>query len=393
VPPRPVRLRDLMGSGISGRGSLVVGGPHLASHELEPALRVSVIVPVCNGGSDFVRCLQALGASTVTFPWELIVVDDGSSDASAEHARAAGARVLTTPRPRCGPAVARNIGATAARGDYLLFIDADVVVTPATVSAVAAEFDGDPTLAALFGSYDRQPSAPNFVSQYKNLFHHYVHQSSSPGVTTFWAGCGAVRAAVFRKVGGFDGGLYGRPSIEDIELGYRMTWAGHTVRLCHGIQVTHLKRWTAGSLLRTDVRDRGIPWVRLLLSERVFAMDLNLEIANRVSVALIYLLWASLLATVLWPPVAVGAVLMAIALLVINLPLYAFFRRERGLLFALAVIPWHWLYYTYNGVCCVVGLVLYLRARSAEAAPSPRADLSPAPAPVHVADGPFLAED
>lgn len=369
---------------------MVVGEPHLARHAPGTAPRVSVIVPVRNGGDDLVRCLEALGASTGGASWELIVVDDGSSDASAAHARAAGARVLATHRPRSGPAIARNIGATAARGEILLFVDADVVVTPETVSDVAAAFDGDPTVAALFGSYDRRPAAPNFVSQYKNLFHHYVHQSSPPGVTTFWAGCGAVRAAAFREVGGFDGGLYGRPSIEDIDLGYRLTRAGYAVRLCHHIQVTHLKRWTAGSLLRTDVRDRGIPWVRLLLRERVFAMDLNLEIANRVSVVGIFLLWAALIATWFWPPVAGVALLLAAGLLAINLPLYAFFRRERGLLFALAAIPWHWLYYTYNGVCCVVGLVLYLREPSAEATSVSRAAV---PAPASVADRPLLAED
>ncbi len=370
---------------------MVVGEPHLARDAPELTLRVSVIVPVFNGGSDFVRCLQALVASTADFPWELIVVDDGSSDASVEHARAAGARILTTHQPRSGPAVARNIGATIAGGEMLLFIDADVVVTPATIADVAAEFDRDPKLDALFGSYDTRPAAPNFISQYKNLFHHHVHQTSPPGVTTFWAGCGAIRTAVFREVGGFDSSLYGRPSIEDIELGYRVTRAGYTVRLCHHIQVTHLKRWTARSLVRTDIRDRGIPWVRLLLRERVFAMDLNLETANRVSVVGIYLLWAALIAIPFWPPVAVVALLLAVALFVVNLPLYAFFRRERGVLFALATIPWHWLYYTYNGVCCAIGLALFLRERSAEAAPGSRVE--PVPAVAHAGDGSLLAED
>jgi len=246
----------------------------------------------------------------------------------------------------------------------------------------------------LFGSYDRRPAAPNFVSQYKNLFHHYVHQSSPPEVTTFWAGCGAIRAAVFREVGGFDGSLYGRPSIEDIELGYRLTRAGYAVRLCHHIQVTHLKRWTAGSLLRTDVRDRSIPWMRLLLSERVFALDLNLQTANRVSVVGIYLLWAALIAIGFWPPMAGVALLLSVSLLIINLPVYAFFRRERGVFFALAAIPWHWLYYTYNGVCCVVGFMLFLRAWSAEAnRATPSSRVEPAPAPAPIADRPFFAQD
>lgn len=369
---------------------MVVGEPQLAGCAADLAPRVSVIVPVFNGGSDFVRCLQALQASpAVPGPtWELIVVDDGSTDASPANARAAGARVLATRRPRSGPASARNIGAASARGEVLLFVDADVLVTPSTIADVAEAFAAAPEPAALFGSYDRRPTAPNFVSQFKNLFHHYIHQSSPAGVTTFWAGCGAIRAAVFRELGGFDS-HYGRPSIEDIELGYRLTRAGYAVRLCHHIQVTHLKRWTAGSLLRTDIRDRGIPWVQLLLRERVFAMDLNLQTGNRVSVVGIYLLWAALIAMGFWPPAAGIALLLAVVLLGLNLPLYAFFTRERGVLFALAALPWHWLYYTYNGVCCVVGLAFFLRARAAGATPAPRVDSAPA----HVADHTFVADD
>jgi glycosyltransferase involved in cell wall biosynthesis len=323
---------------------------------------VSVIVPVLDGGDNFVRCLAALTASLPSPAWELIVVDDGSSDGSVERARAAGARVLQTPHPRSGPGVARNLGATVARGEVVLFLDADVLVRPETIAQVAAIFRNEPALAALFGSYDTQPAAPNFLSQYKNLFHHYVHQTSSAEATTFWAGCGAIRRSVFRELGGFDPD-YGRPSIEDIELGYRLTRAGYCVRLCHDIQVTHLKRWTARSLLQTDIRDRGIPWMELMLRGRVFTSDLNLNQSNRLSVVCAGLLGVALLAAVLWPVTLLAALMVATILLAVNLPVYRFFHRERGFLFTLAVIPWHWLYYTYSGLCIFLGIWAHLRSR------------------------------
>jgi hypothetical protein len=234
-------------------------------------------------------------------------------------------------------------------------------VTPQTISQVVAVFRREPTLTALFGSYDAQPAAPNFLSQYKNLFHHYVHQTSFVEATTFWAGCGAIRRTVFFELGGFDP-AYGRPSIEDIELGYRLTQAGHSVRLCHDIQVTHLKRWTARSLVLTDIRDRGIPWTQLMLRGRVFTNDLNLNMANRLSVACACLLWVALLAAPLWPVTFVGALLLATILLRLNQELFHFFYEERGFRFALTAIPWVWLYYTYSGLCVVLGVWAYLRA-------------------------------
>jgi len=83
-----------------------------------------------------------------------------------------------------------------------------------------------------------------------------------------WAGCGAVRRAAFVEVGGFQEG-YLRPSIEDIELGYRLSESGGRIRLAAEVQVRHLKRWTLASIVRTDVWRRGVPWTELLLERPV----------------------------------------------------------------------------------------------------------------------------
>src|SRR5687767_9347944 len=133
---------------------------------------VSVIVPVYNGGKFLPSCLDALFASDYS-QFEVIVVDDGSTDESAEISRTKGAQVLSTPRRQSGPAAARNIAAEKARGDILLFIDADVVVKGDTIAKVAASFERDPEISALFGSYDDAPGEKNFLSQYKNLQHHF----------------------------------------------------------------------------------------------------------------------------------------------------------------------------------------------------------------------------
>ncbi len=80
-----------------------------------------------------------------------------------------------------GPARARNLGASQARGEILLFVDADVTIPPGAIGQVVKVFKREPGIAALFGSYDDEPAESNFLSQYRNLLHHYVHQQGRGG--------------------------------------------------------------------------------------------------------------------------------------------------------------------------------------------------------------------
>src|SRR5262245_42785385 len=137
-----------------------------------PAL--AVVIPVYNGGRDFERCLRRLCDSRGP-AFELIVVNDGSTDGSAALAASFGARVIAHDRPR-GPAFARNAGAEAAGADLVFFLDADVALHPEALARAAARFDADPGLTALFGSYDDRPPAPGLVSRFRNLLHHFTHQ-------------------------------------------------------------------------------------------------------------------------------------------------------------------------------------------------------------------------
>lgn len=320
----------------------------------------SVIIPVYNGGVAFVHCLDALKHSQFQ-NWELIVVDDGSTDDSARIAASQGAKVVQSLRQ--GPAGARNLGATVASGQYLCFIDADCEVHAETLLRLAEKLLSSKS-DAVFGSYDDAPKAKNSVAQFKNLMHHYVHQTASDDCSTFWSGCGAIRRDLFLHVGGFDAQRYPRPSIEDIELGYRLRQVGGTIALAKQAQVKHHKAWTLGSLMKTDVCDRGIPWTQLLLSQKAgLVNDLNLKITSRISVALSFLLF--LLATIALFQVEtiVGMGIVATVLLALNLPIYQFFYQKRGIIFLLQTIPLHWLYYFYSGVAFILGHFCYWRSQ------------------------------
>lgn len=329
-------------------------------HRMELSLTkliVSVIIPVHNGGENFRRCLSSLNEA---FPPanEIIVVADGDTDDSWKLAEEFGAQVLRIPVRR-GPAHARNLGAKVARGDILFFIDADVVLSPDAIGKIIDAFQRQSDLVALFGSYDDSPGANNFLSQYKNLLHHYIHQNACEEASTFWGACGAIRRDVFITFGGFDD-RYRQPSIEDVELGHRIQRGGHRIQLLKTLQVKHLKRWGIASLLKTDFFHRALPWTDLILRERWFINDLNLRTSSRISVLFIYGLLGALAGIAWGAGFLIIAGLLILALLTLNAHLYLFFQKKRGLSFAIKTIPWHWLYYFYIGLAFVIGIIHYL---------------------------------
>lgn len=310
--------------------------------------RLSVVIPVHNGGDAFQRCLEAI-ASSSRLPDEWIVVEDGSTDGSGQQAERFGAHVLPLSGPAVGPAKARNAGAAAATGDVIIFLDADVVVHPDTLSQIASEFEQHSEIAALFGSYDDVPPASGYVSQYKNLLHHYTHQHGRREASTFWAGCGAIRRHVFEAIGGFSE-VYSRPAVEDIELGMRLCEAGYRIALCPEIRCTHLKRWTLPNLLKTDIFQRAVPWSQLLARQRHLPNDLNLDVRSRLSAMLLWT--ALLLAPALFrsPCAGLGVGLIFAGFISLHRSFFGLLIRRGGAGLALAGFGLHSLYFLYSSL-------------------------------------------
>ena len=310
--------------------------------------RISIVVPSFNDALNLRECLAALRLAAPPDA-EIIVVDDASTDDSASVAGDARVRLIRLPK-NSGPAAARNTGAGAARGEILFFVDSDVAIASDAVQRVLAAFDKHPDLAAVFGSYDASPNAQGLVSQYRNLLHHFVHQDGNPDASTFWAGCGAIRRAVFIEVGGFDERHFRRPAIEDIELGYRLRQAGHRILLDKRLQGKHFKTWTLRSLLITDIRARALPWSRLILERQISTDHLNLRVDQRASAALVMLGLGCLALACFRPVLLVPAVIALLAVVCLNRRLYKFFAQRRGICFALAAIPLHLLYFVYSTI-------------------------------------------
>ncbi len=300
-------------------------------------MTIAVIIPVLNLSELLAKTLRALTSGT-RVPDELIVVDDGSTDTSAEIARMFGARVIVM-QTNAGPSVCRNEAALQAESTILVFLDADTCVHQDTLQRMEVCLN-DPTLTAVIGSYDDAPSDSGFCSQYRNLAHCYVHRTSKREALTFWTGCGAIRRTAFLQAGGFNE-RFRRPSIEDIELGYQLSDCGARILLDPEICVTHTKRWTLWNSIVTDISDRGAPWMSLLLDRRTLPNDLNITLHHRFAAALTGLSLFSLIACFWSIGWLVPAALLMAAALGTEAGMLRFLYEHRGfkfLMFSAAMI-------------------------------------------------------
>jgi GT2 family glycosyltransferase len=299
-------------------------------------VRVSAIVPATDRPPSLERCLAALRGADEP-PDEVIAVTDPPGD---------------------GPAAARNRGAERAGGDVLLFVDADVVVHRDAVARLRDRLGGEPGIAAVFGSYDAAPEANGTVARFRNLLHHHVHHSGAGPAETFWAGLGAVRRSAFESVRGFDEKRFSRASIEDVELGARLSRAGFRVALDPAVQGTHLKSWTLRQMLVTDFRDRAVPWVELVLEDRFAPRTLNLGFRHRLSaIAVACCAGATAFRR---PLLAAGA---ASVLLAANREFYALLARRGGARLAVPGVGLHALHHAAAAAAVPVGALAYLRRR------------------------------
>ena len=197
---------------------------------------VSVIVPARNAARVLPDCLAALDAQV--YPrdlYEVIVVDDGSTDETATVADGRGVKVIRIPPS--GPGAARNRGVEKAKGDLLLFTDADCLPDPGWIRALVRPFD-DPQVAAAKGIYrsDQRSWTARFVqAEYESRYRLMARRESIDFVDTYAA---AYRRRAFEEVGGFDESFPGA-SVEDQELSFRLAERGATMVFCPQAVVGH----------------------------------------------------------------------------------------------------------------------------------------------------------
>jgi GT2 family glycosyltransferase len=209
----------------------------------------SVIIPARNAASTIGECLLAtLSQSLPKEHYEIIVVDDGSSDATARIARQAGVRVI--PQPPRGAAAARNAGARSARGDVLVFLDTDCVPKLDWLAQMIAPLD-DPAVAGVRGAYQSHEAGlfPRLIQAEWDETYRQLGRRPSIGAVS--RNSAAYRRGAFLAAGGFDPTFSGA---EDLDLSYRLTEAGHRLVFAPKAQVLHRHGHSVAGFIAQRVR-------------------------------------------------------------------------------------------------------------------------------------------
>lgn len=189
---------------------------------------ISVVIPAYNEEAYLGDCLAALEPSSSGSPqdypadgYEIIVADNNSTDRTAEIARAHDARVVMVPEK--GVACARQAGLMAATGDVLASTDADTIVSPHWLSAIAARFQADDGLVGLMGPvYLRE--GPGYARAYQAvLMNNWFRLFRVLGRPCFPGQNFAVRRADFHAIGGIDTCMH---TGEDMNLSLRLRHRG-----------------------------------------------------------------------------------------------------------------------------------------------------------------------
>lgn len=301
---------------------------------------ISVVVPAYNAEKVIDRCLDALLDQTVPAEKvEVIVVDDGSSDGTSARIQAHSS-VRLIRHEHAGPAAARNLGVQRAAGEIVLFTDADCAAAPDWIEKMAAPFAlgrhaGEPAVDGVKGAYltrQAEPVARFVQAEYEDRYEHMARQDSIDFVDTYAAG---YRRDVLLMHGGFDT-AFPAASVEDQELSYRLAAAGHRLVFVPDARVYHMGH--PDNLWAYARRKAKIGyWKALVLRKHPhkLAGDSHTPASLKAHIALVGLALVCLLGSILWPPLAWGALLSAVAFLLSTVP---FARKQWSADRALAVL-------------------------------------------------------
>ncbi len=266
---------------------------------------ISVVVPAYNASRTIRTCLAALAHQTVPASrYEVIVVDDGSTDDTAALAQAAGARVIVQRNQ--GPAAARNHGAQEACGEILLFTDSDCEPAPDWIEQMLAAFE-QPEIAGAKGAYRTRQTerVARFVQlEYEDKYDRMAHQARIDFIDTYSAG---YRRAVFLENGGFDT-TFSTASVEDQEFSFRLAQRGCAMVFNPAARVYHLHDGSLGEYAR---RKFGIGYWKALVMRKhpdKIVRDSHTPQTIKLQMLLLGLLGVSSAALLSWPRVAVWAV-------------------------------------------------------------------------------------
>ena len=194
-------------------------------------IEASIIIPTCNRPADLERCLRALAPQLAQHPCEVIVSDDSRDDRTQALLRAEFPTVKISTGPRRGPGANRNAAALHATGEWLIFIDDDLIPAPGFLGAYMAAFETEKSKGVLHGHTVATPEQHSLLWEAPEVL----------GPLQIFPSCNfAIRRSLYEKTNGFDVRYF--PAFEDMEYCARLQAQGEQCAFVSDALVHHPKR-------------------------------------------------------------------------------------------------------------------------------------------------------
>jgi len=210
---------------------------------------ISIIIPAYNRKKELLSAMDAILLSDHP-AGDIIIIDDFSDPPVNSYINEQDNIRIIRNTGNKGPAYSRNIGAEYARGDILFFLDSDVRVHKGTLSRLQLDFE-DQSIDAVTGLYDISMPHRDFFSSFYNLRIIKGYLNSHTDTDLCLGAVFAIRKTVFEKLGGFSL-KYRTASVEDVELGNRISSSGYRKIIDKDLSVIHDKKFNIISILKND---------------------------------------------------------------------------------------------------------------------------------------------
>ncbi len=269
---------------------------------------ISIIIPAYNAANTIEACITSLQQQVTDEPYEIIVVNDASTDDTVALATAAGVRQIIS-KGKLGKSGTRNAGAEAARGDILIFTDADCEPRPDWIERMITPFLNDPEVVGVKGAYySRQTELVARFTQVE-VEERYDRMRQLPTTNFIDTYAAAYKRDIFLENGGFDTSL---PEVEDQDFSFRLAAKGYKMVFVPEARVYHRHTVSARHYFR---RKFAIgKWKAMLMHrhpERLVS-DSRTPQLLKVQMGFTLLLLPALIAPLVWPALAWG--LLAVCL-------------------------------------------------------------------------------
>lgn len=316
---------------------------------------LSIVIPAYNSAQTLEECLRAIERIDGYEHCETIVVDDASTDSTLGIAKKFGVKIVSALGRR-GAAFARNSGAKAATGEYLLFIDSDVALSSKNILSCIRENFNSGDICGFAGVYDKKVVFENFFSAYKHLYMCFNADISPKSKNMVSSAILVVRRNSFLDSGGFDE-EFTEASGEDIEFTLRFAARQKKFFLMEPrIAGTHFKKYNFATLLATDyLRLQGF----LKALQKVDYRKMHLETSNasfRTTPLLLALSLGCFVLSLFWPFFLFCSFSAIFLFMLTQIRYFKYLKKHRNGFFALFAVL-----FSFFEMLFAMGCALYLK--------------------------------